>query len=360
MNDISVCIIAKNEEKNIRKCLRSLSPLQSEVVVVDTGSDDHTVEYAKEFTDKVYSVQWNEDFSAARNYAASKASNDMILAVDCDEFLVEAMIPLMKERMTERPDEIGMITRISPYPDLGQGSTRTMHEFIGRLYDRRIYRYRGTIHESVTLISDSGTVTGVAGGTQRYYEIPLTFFHKGYAEEEIRREKAERDLRMLQDDLAKNGPSPYTYFQMGKCYVVMNNHAMAARYFDLGLSMDVNPALNYVQEMMESYGYCLIELKQYQKALSLEAVYDDFAKRADFCFLMGLIYMNNARFPEAIEQFEKATTMKEYSIEGVNSYSANYNIGVIHECLGHREEALEAYGKCGQFSPAMERIKALR
>lgn len=357
MSALSICLIVKNEEKNIAKCLRSLSPLQSEVVVVDTGSEDRTLEIARSFTDQVFSFPWNDDFSAARNYAAAHASNNLILAVDCDEFLIEANIPDLFSAAAAHPEGIGMIERISPFPQNEQ--QQTMRERIGRLYDRRLFRYSGTIHESVTSVNAERDPSGYGEDTLPYFEIPLTFFHGGYEEPDLRLRKAERDLRMLQADLAKNGPNPYNCFQIGKCYVVMNNHAMAANYFDQGLSMDVNPSLVYVQEMVESYGYCLLELRQYQKALQLANVYDEFAKRADFCFLMGLIYMNNALFPEAIGEFEKATTMKTYSIEGVNSYSAWYNIGVIHEVLGNTKEAVSYYRKCGAYAPALDRLQAL-
>jgi len=369
MPAFTVCMIVRNEEKNVRKCLRSLSPLQSEIVVVDTGSGDRTVSYAKEFTDKVFSFSWINDFSAARNFAASKASNPWILAVDCDEFLVEAHLPRLQTAMEERADQIGMITRISPYTDF-LGNSGVMHEFVGRLYDQRLYHYEGKIHENVTSIhkefSFSSPLPHASESSpndprQKYFEIPLAFYHGGYQEKGLREKKAERDLSMLQDTLAQNGPDAYTYFQMGKCYVVLNNHALAAHYFELGLATkDLRPSLAFVQEMVESYGYCLLELKQYQKALQLQNVYDDFAKRADFCFLMGLIYMNNAMFQRALFEFEKATKMKDYSIEGTNTYSAWYNMGVIYEVLRERETALSYYRKCGSYSPARKRLDAMQ
>ena len=82
---VTVCIIAKNEEKYIEQCLRYLLPYEMEIVVVDTGSTDRTKEIAMKYTDKVYDFTWINDFSAARNFAASKASNNWILSVDCDE-----------------------------------------------------------------------------------------------------------------------------------------------------------------------------------------------------------------------------------------------------------------------------------
>ena len=87
MLPVSICIIAKNEEKYIGECLSRLSHFDWEIVVVDTGSTDRTVEIARAYTPNIYHFHWVNDFSAARNYSISKASNDYILAVDCDEYL---------------------------------------------------------------------------------------------------------------------------------------------------------------------------------------------------------------------------------------------------------------------------------
>jgi tetratricopeptide (TPR) repeat protein len=74
---------------------------------------------------------------------------------------------------------------------------------------------------------------------------------------------------------------------------------------------------------------------------------------------MGLIYMNNTRYDAAIEQFQKAMTIQNYSIEGVNTYAPMYNIGLIYESLGKRDEALGYYRQCGAYGPALKRIAAL-
>lgn len=82
---ITACLIVKNEEDMLRKCLESLRDGIDEIIIVDTGSTDKTKVIAKEFTDKVYDFEWNNDFSAARNFAASKGSGEWILAIDADE-----------------------------------------------------------------------------------------------------------------------------------------------------------------------------------------------------------------------------------------------------------------------------------
>ena len=139
----------------------------------------------------------------------------------------------------------------------------------------------------------------------------------------------------------------------------LKDYEKAYEWFNLGLSMDVEPALDYVQGMVESYGYCLLELKRFEEALQLEGIYDIFAVRADFVFLMGLIYMNNGLLDEAIREFKKSTSMEQFCLEGVNSYRSNYNIGVIYECSGHLDEARKYYRKCGGYEMARERLRLL-
>lgn len=87
MITISLCMIVKNEEKNLERCLLSYAPLMDEIIVVDTGSTDRTKEIAARFTDKIYDFEWINDFSAARNFAFSKAGCDYIFSADADEVL---------------------------------------------------------------------------------------------------------------------------------------------------------------------------------------------------------------------------------------------------------------------------------
>lgn len=89
MVTISLCMIVKNEEKILDRCLSGIADLMDEIIVVDTGSFDRTKEIAAKYTDKIYDFQWVEDFSAARNYAFSKATGDYIYSADADEILDE-------------------------------------------------------------------------------------------------------------------------------------------------------------------------------------------------------------------------------------------------------------------------------
>ena len=85
---ISGCLIVKNEEENLPKCLTSLSPFVDELIIVDTGSTDLTRQVAQEFTSKLFHFDWCDDFAAARNFALEKTSGEWILTLDADEELI--------------------------------------------------------------------------------------------------------------------------------------------------------------------------------------------------------------------------------------------------------------------------------
>lgn len=356
MLPVSVCIIAKNEENCIEECLKRLAKYDWEIVVVDTGSTDRTVEIARKYTPSVHSFTWINDFSAARNYSVQKASNDYILALDCDEYLEESqhaddVISALPSYIS--PEQVGVFTRHNPTAAYASPDTAPIMttDYIARFFHRSKMYFEGSIHEQIT---------SKTGEAKDYVSIPLSFYHTGYQTPFLQEQKAARNIPMLKAELASRPDNPYIYYQLGRSYFSIADYANALTYFESALSMELDERVEYVQTLVESYGYCLLNLKQYQKALELEGIYSVFSKRADFVFLMGLIYMNNAMFSEAIQEFQKATTISNYSVEGVNSYSANYNTGVIYECMGNTEEAVKYYTKCKAYAPAMERIRFLK
>lgn len=342
-------MIAKNEEQNIHKCLAPLKELGFELIVADTGSTDRTKSFVREYTDHLYDFKWCDDFSAARNFSISKASNDWILVIDFDEYLQSVDIPKLISCADTDSKGIGTITRINPCRLLS-GQASVMTEQVARFFNRKYNQYRGIIHEQVFPIDDSAPA---------YFPVEASFYHHGYENESSLHEKAERNLTLLLTALKEAPDDPYLLFQTGKCYQVLKDCHSACKYFDSGLSYDIDPSLTYVQEMVESYGYCLLETKEYEAALGLSNVYGLFSSQTDFVFLMGLIYMNNALFEQAVNEFEKAAHMPPGKTEGINSYMPNYNIGVIYECSGRTEKAKDYYRKCGNYPPAHNRLQAL-
>lgn len=374
MSQITACIICKNEEHHIRDCITALKEYDIAIVVTDTGSTDRTipiVESLLESHDKLCHFEWCNDFSAARNFCAMQADTDWLWLVDADQIVKacdrNTLLSFIQAKSNQ--DRIGVITQKSRYNMQGEQTYVNSKE--AHIYNRNYYHYEGSIHEQLVAggtaeyLSDFHTRTNYAGyllkdslSSGTYQNLPVLMDHLGYETPELLAQKCNRNIALLKEAYDKE-TDPYLAYQLGNAYFALGNHEMAVKYFQEGLTFDLDPKLHYVQRMVESYGYSLLALKQYDVALTFEGIYDAFSKTADFVFLMGLIYMNNARFEQAIAEFEKATTFKTCGVEGTNSYRALYNKGVILECTNRISQAKECYQKCTDFQPAQDRLRAL-
>lgn len=352
MLPISVCIITKNEEKYIETCLKNLKKYDWEIIVTDTGSTDKTIEICEKYADQIHHFDWINDFSAARNFCISKASNDWILSVDSDEYLnneqTEKELSKLLTPCLAHPESAGMVKIINPQGNTAESSTSI--EPVARFFHKKYYAYAGKVHEQPVPID---------GSKPTYFESPFYLYHEGYADAVTLQRKAQRNIELLKKDLETTPNDPYLYFQLGQSYFVIKDMENAYKTFQKGLEFDVDPNLQYVRTMIVSYGHSMLALKKYQEALSFESIYEAFSSHADFVFLMGLIYMNNALFDEAITQFLQATKITNFSVQGVNSYLAYYNIGVIYECAGMLNEAEKYYKMSGEYVPAIAGLKRI-
>lgn len=347
MNAISICMIVKNEESKLDRCLFSASKFADEIIIIDTGSTDKTKEIALQYTGKVYDYEWKNDFSDARNYSITKATNEIILILDADE-IIKSMDKIQLEKILSNM-KVGRLLRINEYSR--QGIAYKYHERVGRLFIKSHYRYEGIIHEQLVPINHSNI---------DYYDIPLIVEHSGYEGElETRRNKAERNIALLKAALEKSPGDPYLIYQIGKSYYMEENYNSSCEYFSQVLSYDLDIRLEYVQDLVESYGYSLLNSKQYETAMQLLNVYEEFAHSADFIFMIALVLMNNGKFQEAIDEFLKASKKRKCKMEGVNGYLSYYNIGIIYECLGDKENSKKYYRKCGGYKMAKKRIDNL-
>lgn len=353
MNNISICIITKNERDNLITCLERIANLDMEIVVIDTGSSDDSKEIALRYTNHVYDFVWCDDFSAARNFAISKATRDYILMVDTDEFIDEIDIAELNKLIQDNPTGIGLLLRKNLFENNATEMTSTIR--ISRLFPKALYHYEGRIHEQVVPINP------LELPNPSHYDIPIFMTHVGYTGDSTAKQiKANRNLSLLLIELEQNPNDPYILYQIGKAYYYMQDYRNALIYFGKALEQPVDIKIQYVHSLITMYGYCFINTKQYADGLMLTAVYDELQDDADYLFVIGLIYMYNAQFDMAIAQFQKATTISKCTVEGVNSYSALYNIGVIYECLGNTTDALVYYKKCGDYTPALQRIKEIQ
>ena len=190
MTTISVCMIVKNEEKVLARCLDSLAGLWEELIIVDTGSTDKTKEIASKYTDKIYDFSWTGNFSDARNYSFSKAGCDYVYAADADEVLDEENREkfLILKNALDAESEIEIV-QMYYGNQLSQNSIYNFDkEYRPKLYKRqRSFHWQEPIHEAVRLepvVFDSDIVIchkpqGEHGGRDlTYFEKMLEEGHK--------------------------------------------------------------------------------------------------------------------------------------------------------------------------------------
>ena len=193
---LSICLITRNEEKFLGQCLKSVRGLAQQIVVVDTGSTDRTLEIAREHGAEIYSFAWHDDFSAARNVALEHATGDWILMLDADEELPAARHDHLLTDI-KQSEAIGI-----RLPLVNQGQEASGQSFVPRLFRNApgVF-YHGRIHEQVF---PSLVALGKAWG------LPIglgsaQILHHGYSKEMIQdRSKIERNLRLLRLAVEEN------------------------------------------------------------------------------------------------------------------------------------------------------------
>ncbi len=162
MITISLCMIVKNEEKVLARCLDSVADLVDEVIIVDTGSEDSTKEIAARYTDKVYDFAWVDDFSKARNFAFSKASMEYIYSADADEVLSEENRERYRKLKAELNPQVELVQMMYANQLAFDSIYNYDVEYRPKLYRReRTFEWVGAVHEMVRLepvIYDSNIV----------------------------------------------------------------------------------------------------------------------------------------------------------------------------------------------------------
>ena len=204
---LSQCMIVKNEESNIERALRWGKGVVWEQIVVDTGSTDRTVELAEKMGAKVFYFEWQDDFSAAKNFAISKASGDWIAFLDADEYFpleeTKKLIPLL-----ERFDKKEYYAVMTSWLQVREDESIFAGGSQARLFKKTeglAYRYR--IHEELSYRGE-GILPYTADATDL-----LAIYHTGYAGSDVyNKEKGERNIRLLLMELKEH---PDNYHLMG-------------------------------------------------------------------------------------------------------------------------------------------------
>ena len=327
---VSLCMIVKNEEKTLERCLSTVQSIVDEIIIVDTGSTDLTIDIAKRFNAKVFNFKWNNDFSEARNISLSYATSEYILVLDADEFLEDE--ESFKKDLQKQKDYY--INRIRNY---STGGFIRYHETIRLFKNNAGLKYFGRIHEHLNIQNGINNYS--------FAHSNILIGHTGYEDEVvIEKNKKNRNLYLLLEEI-QNNPSGYNYFNLAKQYKQLGEIADAIDCFKN--SYNVSKNMSYLNELLFHLADCLRQQKRYEEGLIiLNDAINLFPKYTDLYFVQGRIFLEYEYYFEAKEVFEKCLKLGEVektaSTEGVGSFWAHYYIAETQVKLGNRVEALES------------------
>lgn len=356
MIPISVCIIGKNEEKNIENCLEPLTHYPFEIIYVDTGSTDRTKELAAKYTDHIYDFEWIGDFSAARNFSLSKASHNYVLVLDCDEYLTSLDLDGLYAAIEAHPRSVGQPMRKS-YTGTEEQKTYS-HERIDRLFHRRKYHYIYLIHEQVADIRTETT-------DYERYDIPLELDHVGYVGNmDEKRIKAERNNALLFKEIERNPTEPYFYFQVGQSYNLISDYEQAYIYYKKAFELPLNMDNYWVHVMAMNFINVCVQTGRAAEALALYTpVYNDYAIYPAFLCSIGTLYLNQTP-PQPLRAMMEFVKVLQSAPdpEGMDFRQiAFYGMGYCNELLGKFPEAINFYRKSAAsgYSLAIQKLTEL-
>ena len=227
---ISLCMIVRNEEQMLARCLTSIAGGVDEMVIVDTGSTDATIEIARRFGARVIEFPWTGSFAEARNVSLEAATGDWLIFLDADEVLADGDAARLREYAGHTWREGLFLAECSYTGELGDG-TAINHLALRMFRNRPEHRFTGRIHEQIY----SALPTEAPG---RIGTTSLRVDHYGYLGDVKRgKEKFQRNVELLRRQEAEHGASAFLHYNLGTEYGGTGDFSAAAQHFASAWSM---------------------------------------------------------------------------------------------------------------------------
>ena len=357
---LSLCMIVKNEEDCIGRCLASVQGIVDEMIVVDTGSTDGTKEICASYGARVLEFPWNGSFADARNHGLVHASGDWILWLDADEAVDEKDGHRLRNVFKFESNPIVNIRLVNYYSKeadddkvLEIAHPRLLRNHIGLCFV-------GNIHEALN-------VQDVHSEAETDAFLDVKVYHYGYMKDVVaRKDKIKRNLDLLMHDLKDGANLNWTHYHLATEYARLEQFEEAYQHVNLAIMHFLQKGL-----MPPSLAYklkysILINTGSWDGAWpAIEravALYPDYV---DLRFYMGFILLQKEMVREALDAFERCIEIGEENLKhlvtkGLGSFQAWYLKGICHEKLNQQEQAIEAYSQalklCPNFGDAREAL----
>ncbi|MGX4640573.1 glycosyltransferase [Massilia sp. SYSU DXS3249] len=341
MTTLALVMIVRDEERCIARCLKSARGVVDEIIVLDTGSTDNTVQIAKSFGARVHHFGWCDDFAAARNAALDHSSAKWNLILDADEWIGEVpdKMQLSSGLAAQKKPFIGHLPIASQF-NL-DGRIEESVSWIPRILPRGV-RYAGRIHEQ--------PVSDLRG---RRIELPI--LHDGYRPEELQRKKG-RNISLLLHALEESPTDPYLLFQLGVSHAVDKDYVTAVLRYTQAM-LYVKPEYAFRHDLVVRTIFALNKTGQFEAAIQFaESEMKNWEHSPDFFFALGDVLYNWGK-QNGPEHFNGLVPMIEAAwlrcleigdqpslsgtVKGRGSFLAAHNLAVVYETLGDKEKAAQ-------------------
>ena len=343
---ISACVIVKNEAENLPRWLESAQEFADEMIVVDTGSSDGTAAIAAQAGAKVYSFQWMDDFSAAKNFALDQATGDWIVFTDADEYFTEESIPRVRPLIAtyDKQEKInGFFVHLINI-DMDTGALLGTSAEVLRIFRNAPWlRFIGNIHEHVENFKQDPD-------SEMIFAPNLTIYHTGYSPRIIKK-KAARNLALICARRAAGDIQTLDAYHLMDCYFSLEDYPKTEQYARAAISNPHRPTGSEERPYLILLNTLIL---MGRGADEIEEVYRSaqkaFPQKADFPMIYGLYAWDQQHLKSAYEAYAEGIRLdEEYYRAGdfsatllPNAYAC---LGEIAALRGEMEAAVDFFLK---------------
>ena len=337
---VSLCMIVKNEEQNLPRCLDSVRDLVDEIVIADTGSTDRTKEAARKYTDKVFDFPWRDDFSAARNFAFSKASMQYCMWMDADDVLEppdQERFRLLKSSLPPQTDVV-MMRYHTAFDAVDQPAFTYYRERLIRRSAGLVWH--GAVHETIAPV-----------GNVVYCEAAVSHRKTGPGD-------PDRNLRILERQLfEQKSLPPREQFYYARELTYHGRDEEAADIFEEFLASGKGWVENEI-EACRDLAACFRRLEKPEQAFSALVRSLRFGPpRAEISCDLGDFFFGQSEYPSAVFWYETALSCKRDDTSGgfvspdCYGYTPCLQLCVCWYRLGDGAKAAEYNERAGRIKP---------
>ena len=340
--DLSLCMIVKNEEACLPQVLESVQPIVDEMVILDTGSSDRTIDIATDYGARVYHFQWCNDFSAARNHALRYVRGKWVLVLDADEVLTPEIIPEIQQVIkSDRNLVINLIRQ-------EVGATQSPYSLVSRLFRHHPDIYFSRPYHSI--VDDS--VSQLLQREPDWQVISLStvgILHYGYQPGAIAAlDKYTRAKTAMEGFLADHPNDAYLCSKLGALYVQIGQMEEGITLLKRGFT-DAQVDASVLFELHYHLGNAYTKQNQLQLAADH---YQDAIKQPILPQLKLGAYNNLGNLLFGVGDLTTAKRAYQTTVKIDPSFAVGYNhLGMTLKALGQWESAITAYEKAIQLNP---------